>query len=196
MVPVNLTNVPVLVLNQNFEPLNICRVRRAVVLVLDGKAEIIENGRGELHAIATSVPIPSVVRLTQFVKRPRLQKRLTRFEVFNRDKYTCQYCGRETKDITLDHILPNSRGGAHEWDNVVGCCFACNLRKAGHTPAEAGMRLLRDIGREEPAALLRRYGYEVTRQTGSHMRLTTTQEGEHHVIIPCHGSLRVGTLLS
>ena len=70
MVPVNLTNVPVLVLNQNFEPLNICRVRRAVVLVLDGKAEVIENGRGELHAITTSVPIPSVVRLTQFVKRP------------------------------------------------------------------------------------------------------------------------------
>jgi 5-methylcytosine-specific restriction endonuclease McrA len=143
MVPVNLTNVPVLVLNQNFEPLNICRVRRAVVLVLDGKAEVIENGRGELHAISTSVPIPSVVRLTQFVKRPRLLKRLTRFEVFNRDKFTCQYCGRETKDITLDHILPKSRGGTHEWYNVVGCCFACNLRKAGHTPAEAGMRLLR-----------------------------------------------------
>src|SRR5512136_1157921 len=70
MAPVNPTNVPVLVLNQNFEPLNICRVRRAVVLVLDGKAEVIENGRGELHAITTSVPIPSVVRLTKFVKRP------------------------------------------------------------------------------------------------------------------------------
>ena len=143
MASVDLTNVPVLVLNQNFEPLNICRVRRAVILVIHGKAEVIENGRGELHAVSTSVPIPSVVRLTQYVKRPRLQKRLTRYEVFNRDKYTCQYCGRETKDMTVDHIVPKSRGGTHEWDNVVGSCFACNLRKAGHTPAEAGMRLLR-----------------------------------------------------
>ena len=159
MVPVNLTNVPVLVLNQNFEPLNICRVRRAVVLVLDGKAEVIENGRGELHAISTSVPIPSVVRLTQFVKRPRLLKRLTRFEVFNRDKFTCQYCGRETKDITLDHILPKSRGGTHEWYNVVGCCFSCNLRKAGHTPAEAGMRLLRQPLPPPPTAFSVPYHY-------------------------------------
>lgn len=138
------TNMPVLVLNQNFEPLNVCRVRRAIILVIRGKAEVLENGRGELHATTTSVPIPSVVRLTQFVKRPRVQKRLTRLEVFNRDKYTCQYCGRETRDLTLDHIIPRSRGGAHEWNNVVGCCFACNLRKAGRTPAEAGMKLLRN----------------------------------------------------
>lgn len=137
------TNVPVLVLNQNYEAINICRVRRAVILLIRGKAEVVENGRGELRAMNARVPIPSVVRLTQFVKRPRLQKRLTRFEVFNRDRYTCQYCGRETTGITLDHVIPKSRGGPHRWDNVVGCCFACNLRKAGHTPAEAGMRLLR-----------------------------------------------------
>lgn len=159
MASVDSTNVPVLVLNQNFEPLNICRVRRAVVLVIHGKAEVIENGRGELHAMRTSVPIPSVVRLTQFVKRPRLQKRLTRFEVFNRDKYTCQYCGRETKDMTVDHILPKSRGGGHGWDNVVGCCFACNLRKAGHTPAEAGMRLLRPPLPPPPASFSVPYHY-------------------------------------
>ena len=159
MASVDLTNISVLVLNENYEALNICRVRRAVILVIRGKAEVIENGRGELHAMNTSVPIPSVVRLTQFVKRPRQRKRLTRFEVFNRDKYTCQYCGRETKDITLDHILPKSRGGGHEWDNVVGCCFACNLKKAGHTPAEAGMKLLRQPLPPPPAAFSIPYHY-------------------------------------
>ncbi len=159
MASADLTNIPVLVLNQNYEALNICRVRRAVILVIHGKAEVVENGRGELHAMNTSVPIPSVVRLTQFVKRPRLHKRLTRFEVFNRDRYTCQYCGRESKDITLDHIIPKSRGGAHVWDNVVGCCFACNLRKAGQTPAEAGMKLLRTPIPPPPATFSVPYHY-------------------------------------
>lgn len=140
---VSVINSPVLVLNQNYEPLNICRVRRAMVLILRGKAEVLENGRGEIHAITISLPIPSVVRLTQLVKRPRLQKKLTRFEVFNRDKYKCQYCGREGRDLTLDHVVPRSRGGTHDWQNVVSCCFPCNLRKAGRTPSEASMKLTR-----------------------------------------------------
>lgn len=138
----DIINTPVLVLNQDYEPLNICRVRRAVILIINRKAEVIENGRGEIHAISSSFPIPSVVRLTQFVRRPRLQKKLTRFEVFNRDKYTCQYCGREIKDLTLDHVMPRSQGGTHDWGNVVSSCFSCNLRKAGRTPTQAGMKLI------------------------------------------------------
>lgn len=134
-------NIPVLVLNQDYQPVNVCRVRRAVVLVLQGKAEVIENGLGMIHAIAASLPIPSVVRLNYLVKRPRFQKKLTRFEVFNRDRYTCQYCGRETRELTLDHVVPRSRAGEHSWDNVVSCCFSCNRRKAGRTPVEAGMKL-------------------------------------------------------
>ncbi len=165
MAAADLINAPVLVLNQNYEALNICRVRRAVILVIRGKAEVIENGRGQLHAMNASVAIPAVVRLTQFVKRPRLQKRLTRFEVFNRDRYTCQYCGRETRDITLDHVIPKSRAGAHQWDNVVACCFACNLRKAGQTPSEAGMRLLRPPLPPPPATFSIPYHYLRT-QTG------------------------------
>jgi 5-methylcytosine-specific restriction endonuclease McrA len=136
-------NIPVLVLNQDYQPLNICRVKRAVVLVMHGKAEVIENGRGEIHAINTTLPVPSVVRLTQFVLRPRLQRKLTRFEVFNRDKFICQYCGQPIKDLTIDHIVPRSKGGTHNWQNVVSCCFPCNLRKAGRTPKEAGMKLIR-----------------------------------------------------
>ena len=137
-------NLPVLVLNQNYEPLNICNVRRAIVLLGRGKAELLENGRGELRSTSIVIPIPSIIRLIYMVKRPLLQRRLSRREVFYRDKYTCQYCGRETKGLTLDHVIPRYRGGAHTWENVVGACIPCNHRKAGRTPAEAGMKLLKE----------------------------------------------------
>lgn len=137
-----MVNLPVLVLNQSYEPLNICRVRRAVVLLFRGKAEALENGLGLLHSIDEVFPIPSVIRLAYNVKRPRLQRKLTKFEVFNRDKYSCQYCGRVTRELTLDHVIPRRRGGKHAWENVVSACIPCNRRKAGRTPTEAGMRLL------------------------------------------------------
>ncbi|MFA5367862.1 MAG: HNH endonuclease, partial [Dehalococcoidia bacterium] len=128
-------NSPVLVLNQNYEPLNIARVRRALVLVMTGKAETIENGSGVIRTYNQTVEIPSVIRLQYLVKRPRHEKRLTRREVFRRDHQTCQYCGKETKNLTLDHVLPRHRGGKHVWDNVASACFQCNNRKAGRTPA-------------------------------------------------------------
>lgn len=135
-------DLPVLVLNQTHEPLNLCRVRRAMILIFDGKAEALENGRGELHSITRAFQIPSVVRLTYFVHRPRLQKKLTRFEIFQRDHYTCQYCGHQTKELTLDHVIPRKQGGKHSWDNIVSACTHCNHRKGGRTPNEAGMKLL------------------------------------------------------
>jgi len=138
-------SAPVLVLNQNYQPLNVCTVRRAVVLLDVGKAELLENGRGEIHTPLYSVPIPSVIRLMSLIKRPVLQRRLSRREVFLRDKHTCLYCGRETKQLTLDHVIPRSRGGAHTWENVVSACIACNHRKAGRTPQEAGMPLAGEI---------------------------------------------------
>jgi len=156
---VDSTSVPVLVLNQDYQPVNICRVRRAVVLLVQGKAEVIENGLGEIHAVSESLPIPSVVRLNYLVKRPRFTKKLTRFEVFNRDKYTCQYCRSEHKELTLDHVLPRSRGGQHTWENVVSCCFYCNRRKAGRTPAEAGMQLLRQPAPPPPTGFSIPYRY-------------------------------------
>ncbi len=135
---------PVLVLNQGYEPLNLCRVRRAVVLVFGGKAEVLENSRGELHSVTQVFSIPSVIRLVYMVKRPRRQRKLTKLEVFNRDRYTCQYCGRQTKELTLDHIIPRRRDGEHNWENVVSACKVCNRRKGGRTPKEAGMKLLRE----------------------------------------------------
>ena len=139
-----LTIAPVLVLNQNYEPLNVCNVRRAIVLLGRAKAELLVNGRGEIHSPRMSFSAPSVIRLTYLVRRPLVQRRLSRRDVFVRDKYLCQYCGKESRTMTLDHVVPRFRGGAHAWENVVTACIPCNHRKAGHTPKEAGMRLLRE----------------------------------------------------
>ncbi len=136
-------NLPVLVLNQTYEPLNICRVRRAVMLIYHGKAEMLENGSGFIHSVNCALPLPSVIRLAYFIRRPRPRPKLTRVEVFNRDRYICQYCGKEIRQLTLDHVIPRYRDGQHTWENVVSACIPCNRRKAGRTPEQAGMRLLR-----------------------------------------------------
>ena len=139
-----LLNAAVLVLNGNYEPLNVTRVRRAVLLLIIGKAEMIENGRGQLQSSSEMLDIPSVIRLVTYVRRPLAPRRLTRREVFNRDRQICQYCGDTVRELTLDHVLPRSRGGGNTWENVVSACVRCNHRKAGRTPREANMRLLRE----------------------------------------------------
>ncbi|OAI44596.1 HNH endonuclease [bacterium SCGC AG-212-C10] len=131
----------VLVLNQNYEPLNVCNVRRALVLVLRGKAEVIESARDVLHTATLVITLPSVIRLVSLVRRPRPRVRLTRKEIFARDNWLCVYCGRATRELTLDHVMPRHRGGPHTWENLVSACKACNHRKAGRTPQEARMAL-------------------------------------------------------
>lgn len=138
-----MVNSPVLVLNQNYDPLNVCQARRAVVLLYRGKAEVVENDSGEIRSAYEVFSLPSVIRLLYMIKRPRQQRRLTRLEVFSRDRYACQYCGRDGGDLTVDHVIPRYRGGGHAWHNVVSACIPCNRRKAGRTPAEAGMSLIR-----------------------------------------------------
>lgn len=133
---------PVLVLNANFEPVNVCDTRRAIMLLISEKASLVVNGRGEIKTISHSFPRPSVIRLQKMIARPRPQLKLTRREVFRRDNYTCQYCGKKTGDLTIDHIIPKHMNGRHVWNNVVAACPACNHRKGGRTLAEAGMRLL------------------------------------------------------
>ena len=133
----------VLVLNANFEPLNVCDLRRAVGLLLSQKASLVINGRGEIHTVNRSLPRPSVIRLEVMVHRPRPQLKLTRREVFRRDNYTCQYCGKYTTDLTIDHVIPRRLGGQHVWNNVVAACPVCNHRKGGRLPEEENMRLLR-----------------------------------------------------
>jgi len=143
----HITSNPVLVLNQNYQPLNICRARRALVLVTLGKAEMLENGVGFIHTAAAIFPVPTVIRLPYLVRRPHIQRKLSRLEIFIRDNFTCQYCGAKTRQLTLDHVSPRYRGGEHTWENVVSACPACNRRKAGRTPAEANMKLIRTPAR-------------------------------------------------
>ena len=140
----------VLVLNANFEPINICNTRRAIGLVLGGKAALIANGRGVIQTITMNYPRPSVIRLEHMVQRPRPHIKLTRREVFRRDNYTCQYCGRKFSNLTIDHVLPRHLGGMHTWNNVVTACAGCNHHKGGRKLEEAHMTLLK-IPREPPA---------------------------------------------
>ncbi len=132
---------PVLVLNANFEPLNVCDTRRAISLLLTGKARLVEDGRGFIHTTRMSYPLPSVIRLEHLIRRPRPRVKLSKREVFRRDSFTCQYCGRESHQLTIDHVIPRHRGGQHRWDNLVAACPPCNRRKGGRTATEAGMAL-------------------------------------------------------
>ena len=132
---------PVLVLNLNYVPVNVCTVLRAVVLLGKAKAELLENHRGRLRTVDRTIEAPSIIRLVYLVKRPFLPRKLSKKEVFLRDRFTCQYCGKKSPDLTLDHVVPRRQHGPHSWDNVVAACTRCNLRKAGRTPAEANMKL-------------------------------------------------------
>ena len=134
----------VLVLNQDYEPLNVCALRRAMGMILGGKAEILENGRGVIRSADRSWPVPSVIRLEYLVRRPLPRVRLCRRELFRRDDYTCQYCGKQTHNLTLDHVVPRHRNGEHVWENLVSACPSCNRRKGGKTLEQAHMQLLHE----------------------------------------------------
>lgn len=135
----------VLILNQTFEPLHVCSARRAVVLLFTGKAERIEDTPKVFHSATRTITLPSVIRLHRYVKRP-LQPSVSfnKKNIFKRDGYTCQYCGRNGGErMTIDHIIPKSLGGRTVWDNVVSACRTCNLKKGNKMLKEAGMSLLR-----------------------------------------------------
>lgn len=136
-------HAPVLVLNANFEPINVCSTRRAIGLILNGKAALVLNGRGEIQTVSRAYPRPSIIRLEKMIRRPRPHIRLTKREVLRRDAYICQYCGTHAAYLTIDHIVPRRLGGAHSWDNLVAACPSCNHRKGGRTLDQAQMRLLR-----------------------------------------------------
>ena len=134
----------VLVLNATYEPLSVVSVKRAVILLLKEKAELIERAKAMLRAENFSIPQPLVIRLVYYVKIPRrVSLPVTRRGVLTRDQYTCQYCGLipPRKLLTVDHILPRSRGGRTTWENVITACQKCNGRKGNRTPMEANMPL-------------------------------------------------------
>jgi 5-methylcytosine-specific restriction endonuclease McrA len=131
-----------LVLNASLEPLSVVATRRAVVLVLRERADVVESNGAQWRSERFELPSPSVIRLRRYVPVP-YQRRvpLNRRSVFLRDEHRCQYCGRQAEN--LDHVIPKSQGGGHSWDNVVAACRRCNTKKGGRTPAEAGLFLRR-----------------------------------------------------
>ncbi len=132
----------VLVLNASYEPLNVCSLRRAHVLLIKGKAEVVETLERPLRAAAGSYPWPHVIRLLTYVRVPRIvQRKISRRALFARDGWRCVYCGTASGRLTLDHVIPRSRGGGSEWENVVTSCAPCNLRKGNRLPHEVNMVL-------------------------------------------------------
>jgi 5-methylcytosine-specific restriction endonuclease McrA len=132
---------PVLVLNANFAPVNVCTTRRAIGLLLTGKASIVMNGRGIIKTVSENIDKPSIIRLGHMVKRPHPRVELSKREIFRRDHFTCQYCGSRGGNLTIDHVVPRRLGGIHSWENLVTACASCNHRKGGRTAAQAGLKL-------------------------------------------------------
>jgi 5-methylcytosine-specific restriction endonuclease McrA len=134
----------VLVLNATYEPINVCSIRRAVVLLFKEKAEMLERNARELHSERFTVARPVVIRLVGYVRVPHQahRRKITRRAVFARDGWACQYCGSRV-NLTVDHVIPRSKGGQSSWENIVASCGPCNRRKGDNLPAQAGMRLRR-----------------------------------------------------
>jgi 5-methylcytosine-specific restriction endonuclease McrA len=131
----------VLVLNASYEPINVCTVRRAAVLVLKQRAEVLEHSEWALHAESFTMSRPVVIRLVTYVRIPRdaHSRKITRRAIFARDGWACQYCGSERGNLTIDHVIPRSKGGSSAWDNIVTCCAPCNRRKGDRLPRQANM---------------------------------------------------------
>ena len=146
----------VLVLNASYEPLNVCSLRRAHVLVFKGKAEVVEQLDRPLRSASDTFRWPHVIRLVHYVRVPRLvQRKISRRALFARDGWRCVYCGTSGGRLTLDHVVPRSRGGDSVWENVVTACAPCNLKKGDRLPEEASMILRRAPRPPAPVLFIR-----------------------------------------
>ena len=132
-----------LVLNSDYEPLNVCNVRRAIVMVYLGKADILHADDHNLATTDGSFAMPSVVKLRGHIRRPMPELKLSRRTVFARDNNLCQYCGATARDMTIDHVVPKHAGGPATWENLVCCCRKCNMKKSDKLAHQVGMKLMR-----------------------------------------------------
>ncbi len=135
---------PALLLNASYEPLSIVTWKKAITLLLLGKAEMLVAQSRKIRSATETFDLPSVLRLQRRVKVPHRRVHFSRSNVYRRDNYRCQYCGERFSAslLTFDHVLPRSRGGDTTWSNIVTSCQPCNRTKCSRTPAEAGMPLL------------------------------------------------------
>ena len=136
----------ILVLNADYQPLNVTTLQRGFNLVYAGKAEIIKYGEKPIETEHREYKRPLVIRLMRYVSIPFKKVPLSRYNIFRRDGHACGYC-KSKSNLTLDHVLPKSRGGGNSWENLVTCCKKCNARKDNKTPKEAGMKLLVELRR-------------------------------------------------
>jgi 5-methylcytosine-specific restriction endonuclease McrA len=135
-------NAKVLLLNQSYEPLSICNVKKALILMFLGKAEIVaDKANKRIHSVSSSYPLPSIIRLNTYIRVPYKSIILTRKNILRRDNHKCVYCGRSDLTLTIDHIIPKARGGSDTWENLVAACVKCNNKKGDRTPDEANMPL-------------------------------------------------------
>lgn len=134
-----------LLLNATFEPLMVVPWKKAIILVMLHKVEVIEEYDRVIRGVNFRLRLPAVIRLNRYFRRKTAIVKFSRQNLYLRDRGVCQYCGKafEPKALTYDHVIPRSKGGQTEWTNVVTCCVPCNLRKGGRTPEEAGMSLIR-----------------------------------------------------
>ena len=134
----------VLLLNQNFEPLTVCSAKRALIMMIADKAEMVEGDGEYVHTVRTAYRLPVIVRLKKMVQTNRLRMvKLSKHNIIRRDNRTCQYCGRRDGPMTIDHVIPRSLGGRDTWHNLVCACPDCNNIKGDRLPEEAGMRLMK-----------------------------------------------------
>jgi len=138
----SLINRAVLVLNQTYEPIHICDVRRAVVLLIEDKASMVKTVNHQaLHSVSRAFPVPTIIRINKYVRLRNWYAVLNKANIFRRDNYTCQYCGAQDVPLTVDHIIPKVLGGSETWENLVTACIDCNNKKGDRALAETGMIL-------------------------------------------------------
>ena len=147
----------VLVLNQNYEPLNVCSVRRALVLIFRGSAQHVETGDSVVRTVSRSFPVPSVVRLDRYINAPRRRVVLSKRNILKRDNHQCQYCGRIDRKMTIDHIIPRKFNGPESWENLVTACVSCNATKGDRRPDQAGLSLMRNPKRPNNVSFIRNF---------------------------------------
>jgi 5-methylcytosine-specific restriction endonuclease McrA len=148
----------VLILNGNYEPLAICSVQKAIILLFLDKAEMVSNAENKMvHSVTRAIPFPSVIRLSSYVRVPFKKVILSRKNILRRDGHKCQYCGASSISLTVDHVIPKSRGGEDSWENLVSACIRCNNRKGSQTPDEAEMPLMKRPIRPNHVTFLRQY---------------------------------------
>ncbi len=154
----NIINRRVLILNQNYEPLSVCTVRRALVLAFRGAAEIVEEHSFlRVKSIRAAYPVPSVVRLDRYVNAPARNVILNRRNLLIRDGHRCMYCGVKAANLTIDHIVPRQKNGEDTWENLVCACPRCNSKKGDRTPEKAGMKLLKKPKRPHQINFIRQF---------------------------------------